>query len=116
MSKRDGAKFGFPVFPLNWFGTKEDELYQGFKEAGFLPESVINFLALLGWNPGTDEELFTIDGLNSIFSLDKINKAGAQFNYDKAIWFNQHYIKDASASEILALIGGDFPDLSLIHI
>ena len=110
LSKRDGAKFGFPVFPLNWFETKEDQLYEGFKEAGFLPESVINFLALLGWNPGNDEELFSIEQLNGIFSLDKINKAGAQFNYDKAIWFNQHYIKDASASEILALIGGDFPD------
>ena len=109
LSKRDGAKFGFPVFPLNWFETKEDQLYQGFKEAGFLPESVINFLALLGWNPGTDEELFTIGGLNSIFSLDKINKAGAQFNYDKAIWFNQHYIKSTEPTSILSLTDQDFP-------
>lgn len=110
LSKRDGAKFGFPVFPLNWFETKEDQLYEGFKEAGFLAESVINFLALLGWNPGTDEELFTLDDLNSIFSLDKINKAGAQFNYDKAIWFNQHYIKNTEPTEILSLIDQDFPD------
>jgi len=110
LSKRDGAKFGFPVFPLNWFETKEDQLYEGFKEAGFLPDSVINFLALLGWNPGNDKELFSLEQLNDIFSLDKINKAGAQFNYDKAIWFNQHYIKSAKASDIMALIGGDFPD------
>lgn len=110
LSKRDGAKFGFPVFPLNWFETKEDQLYEGFKEAGFLPESVINFLALLGWNPGNDEELFSIEQLNGIFSLDKINKAGAQFNYDKAIWFNQHYIKNAKPIDILSLIASDLPD------
>ena len=109
LSKRDGAKFGFPVFPLNWFETKEEQLYQGFKEAGFLPGSVINFLALLGWNPGNDEELFSLDQLNDIFSLDKINKAGAQFNYDKAIWFNQHYIKNASPSDILDIVDSGFP-------
>jgi len=110
LSKRDGAKFGFPVFPLNWFEAKEDQLYEGFKEAGFLPESVINFLALLGWNPGNDQELFSLEELNGIFSLDKINKSGAQFNYDKAIWFNQHYIKNAKPVELLSLVAGDFPD------
>ena len=110
LSKRDGAKFGFPVFPLNWFEEKEDQLYQGFKETGFLKEAVINFLALLGWNLGTDEEIFSLDELCNIFSLDKINKSGAQFNYEKATWFNQHYIKEASSEEILNLMGDDFPN------
>ncbi len=109
LSKRDGAKFGFPVFPLEWFDAKDDQTYLGFKENGFLPEAVLNFLALLGWNPGTDEELFSLEQLCSQFSLPKINKSGAQFNYEKAKWFNQHYIKEKRPSEIISLLTDKFP-------
>ncbi len=92
LSKRDGAKFGMPVFPLSWDGGTEDSQYPGFREEGFLPEAVINFLSLLGWNPGNDEELFGIDRMTELFSLDKIVKSGARFDFEKAKWFNQHYI------------------------
>ena len=104
LSKRDGAKFGFPVFPLDWHDDKSGEKYMGFKEFGLLPEATINFLALLGWNPGTDRELFTLDELVDEFSLDKIVKSGARFNIDKAKWFNQQYILRQSDEEFAALI------------
>ncbi len=108
LSKRDGAKFGFPVFPLEWFDEKEQETFSGFREAGFLPEALINFLSLLGWNPGNDEEIFTIDNLRQIFDLAQINKSGAQFNYDKAQWFNQQYINKADTSTIYNAIKDSF--------
>jgi glutamyl-tRNA synthetase len=92
LSKRDGAKFGFPVFPLSWDSDDEDERFTGFKEEGFLPEAVINFLALLGWSPGNDQEMWTLDTLVDVFSLEKIVKGGARFDIDKARWFNQQYI------------------------
>lgn len=90
LSKRDGAKFGFPVFPMEW--KAEDGTYAGFKEAGYLPEALINFLAFLGWNPGTEQELFSLDELTQAFSLEKIHKSGARFDIDKARWYNQQYI------------------------
>jgi len=92
LSKRDGAKFGFPVFPLIWEDQKEDATYAGFKEEGFLPAAVLNFLAFLGWNPGTDQEIFSLTQMCETFNLSQINKSGAQFNYDKAKWYNQQYI------------------------
>ena len=110
LSKRDGAKFGFPVFPLEWFDEKEQETFAGFKEEGFLPEALINFLSLLGWNPGNDEETFSIDDLCQIFSLDQINKSGAQFNYDKAKWFNQQYINSADTLTLYTQIKESFDD------
>ncbi len=116
LSKRDGAKFGFPVFPLNWEDPKEGELYKGFKEDGFLPASTLNFLSLLGWNPGTDQEIFSLEELCAEFDLDKINKSGAQFNYDKAKWFNEEYIKAASPQAIEELIGSDFPDVEADYL
>lgn len=100
LSKRDGAIFGFPVFPLDW--QAEDGLYKGFRETGFLPESVINFLGLIGWSPGTDQEIFSKEDFINHFSLERIHKAGARFDYDKAKWFNQHYIIH-SQNEDLAL-------------
>ena len=117
LSKRDGAKFGFPVFPLNWEDPKEGALYKGFKEDGFLPASTLNFLSLLGWNPGTDEEIFSLEDLCKVFDLDKINKSGAQFNYDKAKWFNEEYIKAATPEAIAQLISSDFPGVepSFLH-
>lgn len=87
LSKRDADKMGFPIFPLNW----EDST--GYREKGYLPEAIINFLALLGWNPGTEQELFTMEELIEAFSLERIGKAGAKFDINKAQWFNQQYIR-----------------------
>jgi glutamyl-tRNA synthetase len=89
LSKRDGDKGGFPVFPLEW--KTEDSISRGFKEDGYLPEAVVNFLAFLGWNPGTEQELFTLNELVESFDLKRVNKAGAKFDPEKAKWFNQQY-------------------------
>lgn len=111
LSKRAADQLGFPIFPLNWTDPESGELSVGFKEAGYLPDAFINFLALLGWNPGGEKELFSIDDLIDAFSLDKINKAGAKFDIEKAKWFNQQYLKFMSDDEItdqfLALIDKD---------
>lgn len=90
LSKRDGAKFGFPVFPLEW--KNEEDIYQGFREDGYLPEAVTNFLVLLGWNPGDDREMLSLDEMIEAFSLDRIVKSGAKFDVDKSKWFNQQYL------------------------
>lgn len=92
LSKRDGDRLGFPVFPLNWT-TSEGELYSGYKEAGYLPAAFINMLAFLGWNPGTQQELFTLDQLVESFSLERVSKSGAKFDADKTRWFQQQYLK-----------------------
>ena len=91
LSKRDGAKFGFPVFPLEW-AQEGEETYAGFREDGYLPEAVINFIALLGWNPGNDEEMFSLEELVKIFDPKRIVKSGARFDVEKSKWFNQQYI------------------------
>jgi glutamyl-tRNA synthetase len=101
LSKRDGAKFGMPVFPLDWKADTIEDSFQGFDGAGFLPEAVLNFLALLGWHPGDDREMFSLDELVAAFSIEKIGKSGARFDYDKAKWFNQKYIQ-ATDNAILA--------------
>ncbi|MEY3367371.1 MAG: hypothetical protein RI973_526 [Bacteroidota bacterium] len=101
LSKRDGAKFGIPVFPLGWKGETPEESFDGFREFGFLPQAVINFLAFLGWNPGTGEEIFSLEALSEAFSIDKISKGGARFDYDKARWYNQQYMH-ALESGVLA--------------
>ena len=92
LSKRDGAKLGMPVFPLEWHDPASGERAMGFRESGFLPEAVVNFLALLGWNPGTEQELFALEELVGAFDVDRIGKSGARFDFDKARWFNQQYI------------------------
>lgn len=107
LSKRDSAKFGFPVFPLDWHNADGDLEFEGFKEAGYLPEAIINFLSFLGWNPGTEQEIFTLPELVEAFSLDKIGKSGARFDIEKAKWFNQQYLI-ASANEDLAVVAKDF--------
>jgi glutamyl-tRNA synthetase len=104
LSKRDGAKFGFPVFPLSWDSAHEEDNFTGFREDGFLPESLLNFLALLGWSPGDDREMFTIHELCDLFSLDQINKSGARFDIDKALWFNQQYIIHSDNLKLAYLI------------
>jgi len=104
LSKRDGAKFGMPVFPISWKGDTEGESFEGFREVGFLPKAVVNFLALLGWNPGTEQEIFSLEELCSAFSIEKIGKAGARFNYDKAKWFNQQYVSATDQAELAKLV------------
>ncbi|MBP8244859.1 MAG: glutamate--tRNA ligase, partial [Chitinophagaceae bacterium] len=100
LSKRDGAKYGFPVFAMNWTDPKTGELTEGFKEKGFLPEAFINLLALLGWNDGTEKELFTREELIEKFSMDRVHSAGAKFDYEKAKWFNHEWIKQSEAGSL----------------
>ena len=103
LSKRDGDRLGFPVFPLEWHDPKTGEISSGYRENGYFPEAVINFLALLGWNPGTEQELFSLDELVNVFDISRCSKAGAKFDYQKGIWFNHEYILRKSDDEIAAL-------------
>ena len=103
LSKRDGDRLGFPVFPLEWHDPKSGEISSGYRESGYFPEAVINFLALLGWNPGTEQEMFTLDELVEAFDISRCSKAGAKFDYQKGIWFNHEYILKKSNEEIAAL-------------
>jgi glutamyl-tRNA synthetase len=100
LSKRDGDRLGFPVFPLEWRDPKSGEISSGYRESGYLPEAVINFLALLGWNPGNDRELMTIDELIELFDLNHCSKSGAKFDYEKVKWFNRQYIQKRSNKDI----------------
>ena len=93
LSKRDGDRLGFPVFAMNWLDPKSNELIKGFRELGFLPEAFINLLAMLGWNDGTAQELFTLDELVQKFSMERVHKGGAKFDFEKAKWFNHEWIK-----------------------
>ncbi|MFC2758703.1 glutamate--tRNA ligase [Hallella multisaccharivorax] len=103
LSKRDGDRLGFPVFPLEWHDPKTGEVSSGYRESGYFPEAVVNFLALLGWNPGTDQELFTLDELIKAFDITKCSKSGAKFDYQKGIWFNHEYILRKSDEEIATI-------------
>lgn len=100
LSKRDAERMGFPIFPLNWKDPETGEISVGYKEAGYLPEALINFLAFLGWNPGSTQEIFSMEELIREFSLERINKAGARFDILKAQWYNQHYIRQKPAAEL----------------
>ncbi|MEP7165556.1 MAG: glutamate--tRNA ligase [Ferruginibacter sp.] len=100
LSKRDGAKYGFPVFAMNWTDPKTNELTEGFKEKGFLPEAFINLLAVLGWNDGSEQEIFSMDELIEKFSIDRVHKAGARFDFEKARWFNHEWIKKLSVKDL----------------
>lgn len=100
LSKRDAEQMGFPIFPLDWTDTSTGETLQGFREAGYLPEALVNFLAFLGWNPGTEQELFTMDDLIDAFSIERIGKAGARFDIQKAQWYNQQYVRRKSPAEL----------------
>lgn len=100
LSKRDGDRLGFPVFPLAWKDPKTGETSRGFREDGYLPEAVINFLALLGWNPGTEQEMLTLQELVKLFDLSKCSKAGAKFDYVKGTWFNHEYILQKSDADL----------------
>ena len=103
LSKRDGDKLGFPVFPLEWHDPNSGEISSGYREKGYLPEAVVNFLALLGWNPGDDSELMSMDELIRKFSFDHCSKAGAKFDYQKGIWFNHEYLMQTPDEELARL-------------
>ena len=100
LSKRDADKMGFPIFPLDWTDPKTGELSKGYKESGYLPEALINFLAFLGWNPGTTQEVFSMDELIQSFSIERIGKAGTKFDIHKAQWYNQQYLRAKSEEEL----------------
>lgn len=110
LSKRAADKAGFPIFPLNWNDTVTGELSVGFKEEGYLPEALINFLAFLGWNPGAEQELFSKEELIKAFSIEKVNKAGTKFDVEKAKWFNQQYLKSTDPSKLAAVVKADLQE------
>lgn len=113
LSKRDGDRLGFPVFPLQWTNPETGEIFSGYRESGYLPEAFINILALLGWNPGTDRELFTMDELIREFSLDRIIKSGSKFDPDKAKWFNHQYLIQKDIRELTLWLTEDLKKKNL---
>src|SRR5574344_1233116 len=100
LSKRDGDRLGFPVFPLEWHDPKTGDVSSGYREAGYLPEAIINFLALLGWNPGLDRDLFTMQEMIDLFSFEHVSKSGARFDYEKAKWYNHEYLINMQDEEL----------------
>lgn len=107
LSKRAADKAGFPIFPLSWNDPQTDELSKGFREEGFLPAAMLNFLSFLGWNPGTEQEIFSKDELIQAFSIEKVNKAGTKFDIDKAKWFNQQYLKNTNPALLAKTVQAD---------
>ncbi len=104
LSKRDGDRLGIPVFPLAWEGDSPENSFTGFREFGFLPDATDNFLAFLGWNPGTEQEIFSLDQLCEAFSLEKIGKSGARFDFDKAKWYNKQYIMASDKADLATMV------------
>lgn len=119
LSKRDGDRLGFPVFPTNW-KTSEGEIFPGYRENGYFPEAFINMLAFLGWNPGTQQEIFSLDELAAVFTLDRVSKAGAKFDPDKTKWFQQQYLRNTSnevlAELLLKELSDEYPKDKLVSI
>ena len=111
LSKRDGDRLGFPVFPLQWQDSKTGEQSSGYRETGYLPEAVVNFLALLGWNPGDDREIVPLEEMIALFSPEKCSKSGAKFDYKKGIWFNHQYIQLKSNEAIAKMFLQNFRDV-----
>jgi glutamyl-tRNA synthetase len=103
LSKRDGDKGGFPVFPIDWNNAITDEVFSGFRESGYFPEAFVNIMAFLGWNPGTEQEIFSMDELIKSFDLERVGKAGARFDPEKARWFNHQHLQIKSNEELAAL-------------
>ena len=104
LSKRDGDRLGFPVFPLRWIDPKTNEVSSGYRESGYLPEAFINMLAFLGWNPGTEQELFSLDELIDNFSIERVSKSGAKFDVEKAHWYNHQYLSKKTPTELAAFL------------
>jgi len=113
LSKRDGESMGFPVFPLAWTEQETGKIIAGFREDGYLPEAVLNFLALLGWNSGTQQELYTMDELIEHFTIERIGKAGTKFDINKAKWFNQQYLLKKSDAELAQFLKADLENAGL---
>lgn len=116
LSKRDGAKYGFPVFAMNWTDPKTNELTEGFKEKGFLPEAFINLLALLGWNDGTEQEIFSKEELIEKFSIERVHSGGAKFDYEKAKWFNHEWIKQLTVDSLQSTVSSLLNDRGITGI
>lgn len=112
LSKRDGDRLGFPVFPLEWKST-EGEISSGYRESGYMPEAVVNMLAMLGWHPTDNQELFTMNELINAFSLEKVSKSGAKFDMDKAKWYNHHYLMKASSSQLRNMVDHQISEVHL---
>lgn len=104
LSKRDGDRLGFPVFPIEWTNPETKEVFSGYREGGYFPQAFTNMLAFLGWNPGTPQELFSMDELIEAFSLERVGKAGAKFDFDKTKWFNQQYLRAETGEALTALV------------
>jgi glutamyl-tRNA synthetase len=101
LSKRDGDRLGFPVFPLEWKNPSTGEISSGYRESGYFPEAFINILAFLGWNPGTEQEIFSMGELIESFSLERVNKAGSRFDPEKAKWYNHHYLQKRNLEDLV---------------
>ena len=112
LSKRDGDKLGFPVFPLLWEDPKTNEVSRGYKEDGYFADAMVNFLAFLGWNPGTEQEIFNMEELVAAFDLKKVNKSGARFDPDKIKWFNHHYMQEQNNDELADIFKSSRPELA----
>lgn len=115
LSKRDGDRLGFPVFPLNWKDRKSDDTFPGYREAGYFPEAVVNFLALLGWNPGTEQEIFSMHELIESFSLARVSKSGAKFDYEKGKWFNHKYLQNKPLEELADLFQHELIEKDIVE-
>jgi glutamyl-tRNA synthetase len=116
LSKRDGDKLGFPVFPLEWTDPKTNDVSRGYKEDGYFPEAMVNFLAFLGWNPGTEQEIFSLNELIEAFDLKKVNKSGARFDPDKTKWFNHHYMQEQLNDVLAESFKNTKPELADIDV
>jgi glutamyl-tRNA synthetase len=115
LSKRDGLEFDFPVIPLEWKNPENGEVYKGYRETGFLPEAMLNILALLGWNPGHDIEMMSLSEMVDMFTLERVNKAGARYDLKKAIWFQKNYIMMADVDRLATDLIGDPNVAKWIH-
>ncbi len=114
LSKRDGDRLGIPVFPLQWQDPSTNEIYSGYREAGYFPETIVNMLALLGWNPGTEKEIFSMDELISEFSLDRVGKSGSRFDPAKIKWFNHHYLVSRPVKELTSLFHAELQSRGIV--
>jgi len=116
LSKRDGDKLGFPVFPLSWIDPSSNSVSKGYKESGYFSDAVINFLAFLGWNPGTEQEIFSLEELIKAFDLKSVNKAGARFDPDKTKWFNHHYMQKAKNEDLATAFINTTPEIAAMDV
>jgi len=116
LSKRDGDKLGFPVFPISWIDPSSNSVSKGYKESGYFSDAVINFLAFLGWNPGTEQEIFSLEELIKAFDLKSVNKAGARFDPDKTKWFNHHYMQKAENEDLATAFINTTPEIAAMDV